>query len=96
MDLLCYGDPTEQICLEFYPCENTGANITWEEWHRVEPLTIFKTDYDKLIIQYLKTIYPTTDPTDNHSKQDFDVCSDNRIGKEDWMKILISLKTDLP
>ena len=53
MDLTCHGSPKEKICLEFYPCKNKGEETMWEDWHVAEPLTVFKSDYQRLLIDYL-------------------------------------------
>jgi len=90
----CYSKSEEQICLQFYPCKNAGENITWEEWHSKRPLTIFATDYDKLL-EFICAIYPIKDPTNNEIAQTFDVCFGNWIGKEDWKKIIEKIKAVL-
>ncbi len=88
MILRCYSNINDKICLEFYPCKNLGEDISWEEWHRKKPLTIFSEDYQKLLIDFLKELYPTKDPTNNEVVESFDVCFDNWIGKSDWLKII--------
>src|SRR5215470_3492380 len=91
----CYSETDEKICLKFFPCKNTGENMTWEEWHDKKPLTIYFTDYRKLLLEYISEIYPIKDITNNEIIQSFDECFDNWIGKNDWNKIIEKIKTKI-
>ena len=84
----CYSKSEEKICLEFYPCKNSGENITFEEWHSKKPLTIFFSDYRALLLDCLCEIYPLKDPTNNEIVDAFDECFTNWIGKEDWKSVI--------
>jgi hypothetical protein len=88
----CYSNFEEKICLEFFPCKNTVANITWEEWHSKKSLVVFFTDYRKLLIDYICEIYPIKDITNNTTVKSFDECFDNWIEKNYWVKILEKIK----
>ena len=91
----CYSKTDEKVRLHFFPCKNTGENITWEEWHSKNPLTVYSTDYSELLLEYICKIYPVKDPTNNEVVEYFDVCFDNWIGKEDWKKIIAEIKVKI-
>jgi hypothetical protein len=95
MTFRCYSKADERVCLEFYPCKNIGKNISWEEWHRKIPLTVYSTDYCKLLLEYICSVYPVKDPTNDEVIESFDVCFDNWIGKEDWKKIIVGIKVKI-
>ena len=88
----CYSKVDEKICLKFFPCKNIGKDITWEEWHKKIPLTVFFTDYRQLLLEHICGIYPVKDQTNGEIVQSFDECFDNWLGKEDWKKIIESIK----
>lgn len=92
MNLLCYGDSKEKICLEFYPCKNKGEDMKWEDWHKSEPLTVFKSDYQQLLIDYFTDLFPVVDPTTGENQEYFDVCFDHWIGKNDWIRLIEKMK----
>jgi hypothetical protein len=96
MELRCNADKKEKICLLFFPCEDKGEKITWEEWHKVEPLVVYDTDWDLLLSHFYK-VFPITDPTNafGEIQDSFDHCFDNWIGKNDWLRIIKSIKNNL-
>ncbi len=53
------------------------------------------TDFNKLLSDYFREIYPTLDPTDNEFVESFDVCFDNWIDKNDWLKIISRIEEKL-
>ena len=91
----CYSDIKEKICWRLYPCKNHGENITWEQWHVKIPLYIYRTDYEKLLLDYVTGIFPLTDPTNNEIAETFYPCFDTWIGKDDWNRMLKAMKAGL-
>ena len=96
MNLLCYGKPQEKICLHFFPCKNSGENITWEEWHIAEPLVVYISDYRPLLLPYFNKVFPLIDPANGKMQESFDECWDNWIGFNDWNRITDLIKKDIP
>ena len=94
MELRCYADKREKICLEFHPCVNTGENITWEEWHTSDVLFVLATDYD-MLLPYFKSAFPLSDPTNGEKQEFFDLCSQNWIGRKDWQNIIENIKNHI-
>lgn len=96
--LRLYAPKTEKIVLHFNPlkiCDNPDWNPTWEEWHcYAAPLLIYRQDYE-LLLDYFNKIYPTKDALNGTLHSTFDVCFDNWIGKEDWLKIIFEIEQDL-
>lgn len=88
----CYSEIEEKICLHFFPCKNIGEGTTLDYVYKHRHLTIFYDDYTKLLLKFLKEIYPTQDPTDHEIVDAFDECFMNWIGKEDWVKIVERIK----
>jgi len=95
MDLLCYADTSEKICLCFFPCMNIGENITWEEWHTTEPLIVYATDY-AMLIPYFNKAFPIADPINGKTQDSLDLCFDNWIGKSDWRDIVRYISNEIP
>lgn len=94
MDLIYRGNEEEKVCLQFYPCLNYGEDITWEQWHVKDPLTIYKSDYRELLLKYLNDMFPVVDPTNGQEQEEFDVCFDNWIGKSHWINLIEQIKKD--
>lgn len=69
--------------------------IFWEEWHTNEPLTISRTDYQKLILDYLNDIIPLADPTNGTIQKSCDICFANWIGNDDWDQLLAKIKSHM-
>ena len=95
MELRCYADKKEKICLEFHPCINTGENISWEEWHTSDPLFIYATDYD-MLLPYFRRFFPLINPTNDEKQETFDLCFSNWIGRDDWQRIIEHMKSNVP
>lgn len=95
MELLCYGSPKEKVCLRFYPCKNVrdGKNW-WDDWHKHEPLTVYVSDYIKLLLgKYLTIRNPLNQ---NEQPEDsVDVCSWNWIITKNRHKIITPIKNDI-
>ena len=95
MDLLCYSTLKEKVCLRFYPCKDVrdGKNW-WDDWHKHEPLTVYISDYEKLmLVEYFNKVYPIID--DGEEETAFDVCTWNWIAAEYWQKIIVFIKNDI-
>jgi hypothetical protein len=87
MKLLCYGSEKEKPVLQFSPCSRT-QDIQWEDWNYTEYLFIPKTDYMKLLKDYIEKIFPINDPENNEIEEYFDVSSITWIGKKDWERLI--------
>lgn len=96
--LRLHAPKSEKILLDFNPLKISNApnwNPAWEEWHCYStPLRIYKQDYERLI-DYFNRIYPIKDAFDGTLEPVFDVCFDNWIGKEDWIKIITEIEQEL-
>lgn len=91
-----YATQGEKICLEFLPLNPKATDYKWEDWHCYRSiLTIFREDYERLLIPYFIKIFPTLDPTNGKIQDFMDVCFDNWIGKEAWIKWLFLIQEDV-
>ncbi len=97
-ELRLYTPKSENIFLDFNPLrfsDKPDWEPTWEEWHCYPaPLRIFKQDYE-LLLDYINKVYPTKDAFDGTDLPLFDICSDNWIGKDDWIKIICGIEQDM-
>lgn len=83
MDLRCFSQPDEKIKLTFYPCSyDMGPGDHCDTC--MDTLTVFKTDYTQLLLPYLKSVLP-----------EFDVCWDNRLGREQWNHVIQAMEQDM-
>lgn len=95
MQLICYSTETEKIWLKFWPCQ-CDENISWENWHQCsDPLTIYETDYSKLLLPYFQMVFPLADPTNGEIQESFDVCSENWIDKNAWQTIMCAIEANM-
>ena len=98
IELRLHAPKNEKILLDFNPLKISNApdwNPAWEDWHCYPtPLRIYKQDYECLI-DYFNRIYPIKDAFDGTPEFVFDVCFDNWIGKEDWLKIITEIEQEL-
>lgn len=98
IELRLYAPKNERILLNFNPLrisDKPGWNPAWEEWHcYAEPLRIYRQDYE-LLLGYFNKIYPVKDTFNGNLQTVFDVCFDNWIGKDDWLKIISEIEQDL-
>ena len=95
MILRCYSKENEIILLEFSPCRN-NIDPQWEDWNYcADPLVVYDTDYTKLLLPYLNIVFPLVEPITGDLQERFDVCFDNWISKENWMKIIDAIKRDM-
>lgn len=72
-----------------------GADTSLDYVYKQNHLTIYWSDYQPLLLKFLKAVYPTTDPTDNETVNSFDECFMNWIGKKDWEKIIQQIKESM-
>lgn len=97
--LRLYSPASEKIMLTFNPLRMSHEpdwNPQWEDWScYYNPLVVYRQDYDKLLLPYLKQIYPTKDAFNGTPEVCFDVCFDNWIGIADWNKIIAAVENDL-
>lgn len=96
-ELRLYSKHSERLCLCFSPCyiDRDADDISWEDWHRYkQPLMVFVTDYRKLLIPYLKSVFPVNDPTNNEVQEFFDECWDNWLGEDAWHIIIGKIESD--
>ena len=95
-NLRCYSGAKEKIRLDFLPCKDIPANWKWEDWHSCEEsLTVYATDYENLLLRYLKTVFPIADPTNGKIQESIDLCSFNFISRDAWKAIIESIKNDM-
>ena len=94
--LRCYSGLKEKICLYFLPCKDVPRDWKWEDWHSCEEsLMVFATDYENLLLRYLKPVFPVIGPTSGEIQESIDLCSFNFIGKDVWENIIKNIKSDL-
>jgi len=96
MNLRCYSTNRQKICLTFLPCRY-DANISWDNWHQCDdPLKIYAEDYEKLLLGYLKKVFPLglINPMCNSKQSTFDLCSDNWISTDIWLEIIDDIKAN--
>lgn len=96
-ELRLYAPQNEKIVLEFNPLkisDEPNWNPVWEEWHcYAVPLRIYEQDFE-LLLDYINKIYPTKDAFDGTPEAAFDVCFDNWIDKEDWLKVISAIEQE--
>ena len=83
MVLKCFSSPDETTTLTFYPC---NADTGPEGWYDTcaDTLTVFWTDYMKLLLPYLQHVHPG-----------FDACRDNRMDREQWSNLIQEMERDM-
>lgn len=65
-----------------------------KDWHYYrDPLRIYSPDFDILVSYFIKA-YPIIDASDNTERDSFDVCVDNWIKNDDWIRIIHAIETD--
>ncbi len=83
MILRCFSKERERVLLKFYP---SAADACPGDYYGAcaDPLTVYETDYTKLLLPYLKAVQP-----------DFDVCGDNWIAREQWDEVIRRIEGDM-
>ena len=88
----------EHIRLDFNPLktlEIADVSPSWKDWHCYrEPLRVYSPDFD-ILVSYFNKVYPLIDASDNCERDSFDVCFDNWIKQDDWIKIIHNIEVDL-
>ena len=93
-----YTQIGEKIHLTFLPLRpDCGKDPQWEDWNCYRSiLTIGWPDCEQLLFPTLKQIFPVKDPTNGEVQEEFDLCFDNWIGKEDWERWILLVRDCLP
>lgn len=66
-----------------------------KDWHYYRnPLRFYCPDFD-ILVSYFNQVYPIIDASDNTERDRFDVCFDNWIKQDDWIKIIHNIEVDL-
>ncbi|MGX8774161.1 MAG: hypothetical protein ACSW8G_03795 [Bacillota bacterium] len=95
-DIRLYSDDKEKIEIELKPVYiNPLGNgvLSWEDWNHYDSIRIYKTDYEKLILPAISSLFPVKDP-DPHGfgvQESFDLTSVNFFGKDDWQRLIDNL-----
>ena len=88
----------ERILLDFNPLKTPDIpnwEAKWKDWHCYNnPLRVYLQDYE-ILLPYLKKIYPFVDASDRTLRQELDLCFDNWIEKNDWIKIINEIENNL-
>ena len=58
-------------------------------------MNIVKIRYFYILLFYFKKIYPFVDASDGTLRQELDLCFDNWIEKNDWLKIIDEIENNL-
>ena len=66
-----------------------------KDWHYYrDPLRVYSPDFD-ILVSYFNKVYPIIDASDNLVRESFDVCFDNWIKQDDWVKFINNIEADL-
>ncbi|WP_187658818.1 BdrN protein [Veillonella parvula] len=88
----------ELIRLDFNPLkinDISNSSPSWKDWHCYRnPLRVYSPDFD-ILVSYFNQVYPIIDASDNTESDRFDVCFDNWIKQDDWIKIIHNIEVDL-
>ena len=88
----------EHIRLDFNPLniyDVSDDEPNWKDWHCYrKPLRVYSPDFD-ILVSYFNQVYPIIDASDNTERDRFDVCFDNWIKQDDWIKIIHNIEVDL-
>lgn len=88
----------EHIRLDFNPLKTSeiaDVSPSWKDWHCYRnPLRVYSPDFD-ILVSYFNKAYPIIDASDNTQRDRFDVCFDNWIKQDAWIKIIHNIEFDL-
>lgn len=88
----------EHIRLDFNPLKTSeiaDVSLSWKDWHCYRnPLRVYSPDFD-ILVSYFNKAYPIIDASDNTERDSVDVCFDNWIKQDDWIKIIHNIEVDL-
>lgn len=95
--LTCYSEDKEAIFLDFMPCRSQDYEFIYDFYEEtsIEFLRIYQTDYTKLLVPRIRTLFPLVDPVTHEVQTDFDVCFDNVFSQSDWKKMLELLRLEM-
>ena len=98
LELRLNAPKDERILLDFNPLKTSDIpnwEAKWKDWHCYNnPLRVYFQDYE-FLLSYFKGIYPFVDTSDGTLRQELDICFDNWIEKNDWLKIIEEIEVDL-
>ena len=98
MELRLNSPLYENIRLDFNPLkisDVSGHESSWKDWYCYRnPLRVYSPDFD-ILVSYFNKVYPIIDASDNTERDSFDVCFDNWIKKDYWIKIIHNIEVDL-
>ena len=87
----------EYIRLDFNPLKVTDISNfspSWKDWHcYITPLRVYSSDFN-ILVSYFNEVYPIIDASDNTERDRFDICFDNWIKKDYWIKIIHNIEVD--
>ena len=88
----------DHIRLDFNPLninDISNSSSSWNDWHCYrKPLRVYSPDFD-MLVSYFNKAYPIIDASDNTERDSFDVCFDNWIKEDDWIKIIRNIEVNL-
>ena len=95
-DIRLYSDDMEKIEIELKPVytDPSGNGVmTWEDWNHYDIIRIYKTDYERLMLSAINSLFPVKDPDPNGFgiQESFDLTSVNFFGKDDWQRLIANL-----
>ena len=98
MELRLNAPLGEHIRLDFNPLKISDVSDhepSWKDWHCYrKSLRVYSPDFD-ILVSYFNKAYPIIDASDNTERDSFDVCFDNWIKQDDWIKIIRNIEVDL-
>ena len=98
MELRLNAPLGEHIRLDFNPLkinDISNSSPSWKNWHCYrKPLRVYSPDFD-ILVSYFNQVYPIIDTSDNTERDRFDVCFDNWIKQDYWIKIINNIEADL-
>lgn len=96
-DFTVYDGEGNEVHLTFLPLRpDCGNDPQWEDWNCYRSiLTIGWPDCERLLIPALRQLFPVKDPTNGEVQEEFDLCFDNWIGKEDWERWILLVRDSL-
>ena len=98
MELRLNAPLYENIRLDFNPLKISDVSShepSCKDWHCYrKPLRVYSPDFD-ILVSYFNKAYPIIDASDNTERDSFDVCFDNWIKQDDWIKIIHNIEVDL-
>jgi hypothetical protein len=87
VDILLNADDEEKIYLEFQPMHFPPDPEIPDCY---DSFRVYKTDYDKLLVEPIASVFPVMDPNPRGwgLQEYFDICAPNFFGREDWIRAI--------